>query len=555
MLNALLACYTVGLGARVTKLIRNTGVCFLIVATVAASPAAQAARMVTVVRGVGAGSDKAAALTGHFLRDLLSKDERYEVVDLNKSLGNQDRDRALKAFQSAEEMVQKGHDAYDQLDLDAAVEFLSNTLKQYERFAAYVNDFRKVSEALMLLGATHILRGEEKLGNRRLEQALNVFPQMEPDPRIFNPAMRGQFQETVSRMSTRPPGTLSVTSNPSYAEVYVDGKFAGVTPLAVERVSEGRHYVRLEKDGYRAWGKVVEVTGRTETAESAVLKATQHFDDFDNLVEAAVKRVVSPKEGNNGGPSNDAIDQLGVLTTADHIFLAQVRLDGERVQVWANQYDLNAQRLLRSAEHVFTYDARPEIYEREVGAMLRGAFGSESAAGKGKAQAKGAKGSRRDKDRDKDKDKDPMLDADALPGVGDARCWFNMPCRTLKIASSATSAGLGLVGMGVGAAFWAAAKKTNDQYRSQTQVINASPKPVANPQVNQLNAQGRTEALRGDIFFFAGAALAVVGVATWIWWEPAPSAADVLEHSNGHSASLQVFPSDGGGYFNAAFKF
>ena len=534
-----------------TKLIKNTGVGVLIAAIVAASPAVQAARMVTVVRGVGAGSDKAAALTGHYVRDLLSKDERYEVVDLNKSLGNQDRDRALKAFQSAEEMVQKGHDAYDQLELDAAVEYLSNTLKQYERFAAYVNDFRKVSEALMLLGATHILRGEEKLGNRRLEQALNVFPQMEPDPRIFNPAMRGQFQETVSRMSTRPPGTLSVTSNPSYAEVYVDGKFAGVTPLAVERVSEGRHYVRLEKDGYRAWGKVVEVTGRTETAESAVLKVTAHFDDFDNLVENAVKRVVAPKEGSSGGPSNDAIDQLGVLTTADHIFLAQVRLDGDRVQVWANQYDLNAQRLLRSAEHVFTYDARPEVYEREIGSMLRNAFGSETVA------SKGGKGPRVPKPKKPDKDKDPgpgLDDSNALPGVNDARCWFNAPCHTLKVAFSASTAGLGVIGMGAGALFWAAAKKTNDQYRQLTQVVDVGGKPSPNPQVNTLNGQGRTEALRGDIFFGIGAALAVVGVATWIWWEPAPSALDVVEHS-GRNAALMVLPGDGGGSFSAVFTF
>ena len=535
------------------KLIKNTGVGVLIAAIVAASPAVQAARMVTVVRGVGAGSDKAAALTGHFVRDLLGKDERYEVVDLNKSLGNQDRDRALKAFQSAEEMVQKGHDAYDALELDAAVEYLSNTLKQYERFAAYVNDFRKVSEALMLLGATHILRGEEKLGNRRLEQALNVFPQMEPDPRIFNPAMRGQFQETVSRMSTRPPGTLSVTSNPSYAEAYVDGKFVGVTPLAVERVSEGRHYVRLERDGYRSWGKVVEVTGRTETAESAVLKATAHFDDFDNLVEAAVKRVVAPKEGSSGGPSNDSIDQLGVLTTADHIFLAQVRLDGERVQVWANQYDLNAQRLLRSAEHVFTYDARPEVYEREVAAMLRNAFGSENVGKSGKA-TKGK--SRKEREKEKEKELAAQDNSEALPGPNDAKCWFSLPCRTLKVASSATSLGLGVVGMGLGAVFWVAAKKTNDQYRQLPQVVD-SPTGVGtnNPAIGKLNTQGRTEALRGDIFFGVGAILALAGAAAWIWWEPAPSAMDVVEHSSGRNASLMMLPSDGGGYFNAVFTF
>ncbi|HET6346422.1 MAG TPA: hypothetical protein VFH51_15930, partial [Myxococcota bacterium] len=103
----------------------------LLTALLVAGGPARAARMATIVRGTGAGSEKAAALVGHYVHEQLSKDERYEVVDLSKALGNPDRDKALRNFQAAEELVQKGHDAYDALELDAAVDYLTNTLTKY----------------------------------------------------------------------------------------------------------------------------------------------------------------------------------------------------------------------------------------------------------------------------------------------------------------------------------------------------------------------------------------------------------------------------------------
>src|SRR6185437_3973217 len=122
-----------------SRLRMKSGVWILWLILVAGVPsAAHAARMAAVVRGSGAGSDKAAALVGHYMRDVLSKDERYEVIDLSKVLGNPDRDRALRSFQSAEEAVQKGHEAYDSLELDAAVDDLTGVLTKYERQAAYV---------------------------------------------------------------------------------------------------------------------------------------------------------------------------------------------------------------------------------------------------------------------------------------------------------------------------------------------------------------------------------------------------------------------------------
>ncbi len=143
-------------------------------AAVTISPALVSAKPISVVvRGVGAGSDKAAGFVQHFVRDSLASEGR-EVIDLSAALGSPTRNRAQRAFGVAGEMVEKGRRAYETLDLDPAIDFLNTALTKYERHAAYLTEPVRVAEVLMLLGATHILRGEERTGAKRLAQAIAI---------------------------------------------------------------------------------------------------------------------------------------------------------------------------------------------------------------------------------------------------------------------------------------------------------------------------------------------------------------------------------------------
>lgn len=478
---------------------------------------AHASHMATIVRGQGAGSDKAAALVGHYLRDAMSRDERYEVMDLLRVLGNQDRDHALHTFQVAEEMIEKGHEAYDRLDLDAAESILKTTLQKYEKQAAYVADFKKVAEALLLLGAVHSLKGEEKLSTQSLEQAINVYPQTEPDPRIFNPAMRNQFQQTANKLAGRPTGVLTLSSSPGYAEVYVDGHFMGVTPLSMENITEGRHYVRLERDGFRPWGKVMSVTSRSETAETAPLRATAPYEEYDALADAAIKHVVGPNaEGGRVRQATETAEKLCSALNADTVMLAQVRLDGERVQINANQYDLASHRMLKAATHVFTYGSTLDSYEHEVAVMLHTSFGAEGLAqADGRALPQDASiGASRVARRDED--------LEALPHAGESgTCWGGTSCRAVKYAVTGTTFGLGLASLGVATAEWIFAARTHTQWTKLKQV-DASQLDV--------RAHGRNQALIGDILGAAGVALVVAGTVSFFVWEPGPSIEDVIDN-------------------------
>jgi hypothetical protein len=89
-------------------------------------------------------------------------------------------------------------------------------------------------------------------------------------------------------------GALAVQSEPAGAAVYVDGRFAGSTPLQIAGVTQGDHRVRVVKEGYLENSRIVAVG---TTAKSVVVKLTPYTAAGSN---AAAEQVSG---GGGGGGS------------------------------------------------------------------------------------------------------------------------------------------------------------------------------------------------------------------------------------------------------------
>lgn len=476
-----------------------------------------------VVRESGTGAEKAAAFVSHFARAAFAEDERYRVANLASVLDEAASRPSIRAFAVAEKSLAKGREAFTTMDLDVAVEHLDGALTKYERHVDALQDVSKVTDALMLLGGTHLLRGETRTGVQRIKQALAINPQLEPDPQIFNPDDRKTFSDAAQALLSRPKGDLSITSNPSYAEVYVDGRFAGVTPLALEGLAEGRHYVRVVKDGLRSWGKVLDVKGGKETSSTASLRATKYFDDFDMLTEDGIAGLA---RGDEEGAGAEAAEQLGVrFGGLDFLFLAEVELDGERVEVSGFLYDLNANnRIIRRGKQTFSYDSRPDTYRGEVKAMYNKFFS----------------------------ERPTVAGIDGLGGDGrgidvNSGVCFGMSCGKFRTYTLVGGGGGGLALMGLGTLFWVLADADNDKFKDAFQLSQESA---------DLEQSGKVKAMVGDISFFLGAATVVTAGLLYLFYMPSPSAQDVLNSGQGGwNFELQATPTKGGAAVGALWRF
>jgi hypothetical protein len=66
-------------------------------------------------------------------------------------------------------------------------------------------------------------------------------------------------------------GALQIDSTPQGAQVFVDRKAVGVTPVLVTDVSAGSHAVRVEADGHTPWSSAVRVVADRQTDVNTIL--------------------------------------------------------------------------------------------------------------------------------------------------------------------------------------------------------------------------------------------------------------------------------------------
>ncbi len=91
-------------------------------------------------------------------------------------------------------------------------------------------------------------------------------------------------------------GALSVLSNPVGAAVYLDGRYAGSTPLTLEGVGAGDHRLRLAKDGYLDNARLVTVEGaRAASVSVSLTRSVSRTELAEGQVGAA------PVTGRAGG--------------------------------------------------------------------------------------------------------------------------------------------------------------------------------------------------------------------------------------------------------------
>jgi hypothetical protein len=86
------------------------------------------------------------------------------------------------------------------------------------------------------------------------------------------PAAGAAAAPATPRSLGRTVGALFVDSRPPAANVFVDGKLVGTTPLQLDTIDAGPHVVRLEREGYGAWSTSIRVTGGERARVSASLE-------------------------------------------------------------------------------------------------------------------------------------------------------------------------------------------------------------------------------------------------------------------------------------------
>lgn len=97
-----------------------------------------------------------------------------------------------------------------------------------------------------------------------VKRAVHVEKAAGPDPA---PNTEGDQSGAPSSVAK-----VMVSSEPSGADIYVDGTFMGNTPSLVQ-LAAGSHSVRIEAKGHKTWGRTISLTAGGKVTVQATLDA------------------------------------------------------------------------------------------------------------------------------------------------------------------------------------------------------------------------------------------------------------------------------------------
>lgn len=165
----------------------------------------------------------------------------------------------------AERLVQKGRDAYLDGRFAEAATQLSQAREVLKKAIESFDEERQAAETLfkahMYLAFTLRARGGDfvREATEALKEGIRTFPNLDPSVAEYGPENVRFYREIKKQMEQAPTGRLRVQTTGEQANVYLNGRLVGVTPLEMRRLYVGRYRLHLRQGSETSRVRSIEV--------------------------------------------------------------------------------------------------------------------------------------------------------------------------------------------------------------------------------------------------------------------------------------------------------
>jgi hypothetical protein len=121
---------------------------------------------------------------------------------------------------------------------------------------------------------------------------------------------------TISESLNSLTGSITISSNPSGAEIFLDGTYRGITPKTISDVAVGKHIIALSKFGYESGSKEITVSSGQTTSLSGHLPLTPILiiGGVSLLLLAIIGVVAVRKKKKNSALSGNKVSSTPINT-------------------------------------------------------------------------------------------------------------------------------------------------------------------------------------------------------------------------------------------------
>lgn len=183
-------------------------------------------------------AEGAALATGRF--ELVQSTAAWEPTAAN--------DRRYNLAQ-IDRLLRDGRKQLDELETAGAIRQFTEALALAQR-VDLTRDFDLLVEVSTMLAAAHAVSGDAAQAKAELERLYTIAPRPKLSSSFFSPELL-KYADAQRRMVGAARGKLTVRTDPTGARVWVDGTFRGLSPVSVDGMAGGKHFIATELQGYQ----------------------------------------------------------------------------------------------------------------------------------------------------------------------------------------------------------------------------------------------------------------------------------------------------------------
>lgn len=178
--------------------------------------------------------------------------------------------------QTARSLLAKGEENYMSFKFNVAATTLSESADIFTSSLADLStaDVDLLYRARLIEGMSWLEAGQAQKAKEAFGRLVIIRQDFEPDPSMVSPKATEVFREALADLRAAGLATLEVRSEPTGAEVILDGQPRGTTPIAITPVPKGHHLIRLKLPGFQNYDEEIEVIPPGRTSRSVVLVST-----------------------------------------------------------------------------------------------------------------------------------------------------------------------------------------------------------------------------------------------------------------------------------------
>jgi hypothetical protein len=148
--------------------------------------------------------------------------------------------------EEGELLLKQGKQDYMEGRFEEAVEKLTLAIK-------LLTGKDKLVDAYLHLALSHFALGEKDKTKENLAELLKLDVTKRLDPLYYPPDFINLLEEAKKGIIAQ----LEVESDPPVAQVFLDGELVGLTPVDLPELAAGEHKLKIIKQGYKLWEKII----------------------------------------------------------------------------------------------------------------------------------------------------------------------------------------------------------------------------------------------------------------------------------------------------------